>query len=132
MKQSIKKLFGGALLAAVLFAPLSVQANEIYAKGIFTGASDHVTTGNVSIIKTTNGGAIVVLDTNFSLDGAPDPYVGFGKDGKFVVTSGLGSLENNAGLQAYVVPPGIKVDNYNEVYIWCKKFSVPLGVAVLN
>ena len=74
----------------------------------------------------------MVLDANFSLDGAPDPRVGFGTDGEFVALSDLGALQNLNGAQTYNVPASINVDDFNEVYIWCLKFGVPLGVAQLN
>jgi len=129
MKNALLKVTGLALAAMVVMAPLSASADST---GSFKGASDHITTGGVKIIKTANGGAVVILDSDFSLDGAPDPRVGFGKDGKFVDTSDLGVLKNKEGLQVYIVPPTVNVDDFNEVYIWCKKFSVPLGVASIN
>ncbi|WP_372804455.1 DM13 domain-containing protein, partial [Loktanella salsilacus] len=64
--------------------------------------------------------------------GAPDPSVGFGKDGEYVKASDLGDLVNFGGLQAYVVPASVNVDDFNEVYIWCDEFSVSLGVASLK
>jgi hypothetical protein len=84
------------------------------------------------VLKTANGGAVVILDKNFSLDGAPDPRVGFGKNGQYDAASDVGKLGNHKGLQAFVVPAGVDVSKYDEVYIWCRKFSVPLGVAALN
>ena len=36
------------------------------------------------------------------------------------------------GEQTYTVPASINVDDFNEVYVWCRRFSVPLGVAALN
>ena len=98
----------------------------------FTGASDHITTGGVTIVKTANGGAVVILDSDFSLDGAPDPRVGFGADGVYASESDLGPLTSKTGIQVYIVPPSVDVDDFNEVYIWCRKFAVPLGVASLN
>jgi hypothetical protein len=132
MKNFIRTIVFAIGASLIVFMPMQAYAEKAVAKGSFVGASDHITTGGVSIIKTANGGAVVILDTNFSLDGAPDPRVGFGKDGKFVDASDLGKLVNNDGLQAYVVPPSVNVDDFNEVYIWCRKFAVPLGVASLN
>ncbi len=100
--------------------------------GEFTGASEHITTGSVSIVKTKAGGYVVILDKDFSLDGAPDPRVGFGKDGKFIEASDLGALQNKDGLQAYAVPANVNIKDFNEVYIWCRKFNVPLGIAQLK
>ncbi|PTX56937.1 electron transfer DM13 [Litoreibacter ponti] len=120
-----------SLAALTALAPLSAQA-DVAASGTFTGASDHVTTGNVSIFKTADGGALVILDSNFSLDGAPDPRVGFGKDDVFEPLSDLGILQQLGGTQVYKVPASVNVDDFNEVYIWCLKFGVPLGVAELS
>ena len=120
-----------ATITAFTFV-IPASADTVAATGTFTGASDHITTGGVSIIKTSNGGAVVILDSNFSLDGAPDPKVGFGVDGKFIAASDLGELTKKDGLQVYVVPASVNVDDFNEVYIWCEEFAVPLGVATLN
>ncbi|WP_432612907.1 DM13 domain-containing protein, partial [Litoreibacter halocynthiae] len=35
------------------------------------------------------------------------------------------------GASTYKIPAGIDPDDYNEVWIWCEKFNVPLGVAKL-
>ncbi len=131
----MKPIFLGlatAVTAALLTAaPVAAETN-VLATGTFTGASDHITTGGVSVIKTANGGAVVILDSDFSLDGAPDPRVGFGVDGAYKDASDLGELINKDGIQVYLVPSSVNVDDFNEIYIWCRKFSVPLGVASLN
>ncbi|MGB0410509.1 MAG: DM13 domain-containing protein [Pikeienuella sp.] len=138
MKLSFAKLGRAALisasLAAVAVAPTVASAGGagIAKQGAFTGASDHITTGGVKIVKTANGGAVVILDSDFSLDGAPDPRVGFGSDGVYADASDLGALISKTGVQVYIVPPSVNVDDFNEVYIWCRKFSVPLGVAALR
>jgi len=132
MKNTLLNLAGAAMATFIVMAPISANAGSVAAKGSFVGASDHITKGGVSIVKTANGGAIVILDSDFSLDGAPDPRVGFGKDGKFVDASDLGELTKKDGLQVYIVPATVNVDDFNEVYIWCKKFAVPLGVASIN
>ncbi len=132
MTHFIARLTRTVLLTLALLAPLPALADTVAATGTFTGASDHITTGGVSIIKTAGGGAVVILDKDFSLDGAPDPRVGFGVDGKYVDASDLGVLTSKDGLQVYFVPASVNVDDFNEVYIWCRKFSVPLGVAALK
>tara|TARA_R110002074_G_C11972252_1_gene610835 strand:+ start:211 stop:414 length:204 start_codon:yes stop_codon:yes gene_type:complete len=53
------------------------------------------------------------FDQSFSLDGTPDPRMGFDKDEKFVSIA-------------------LDIDDYNELYICCLKFAVPLGAAQLN
>ena len=99
--------------------------------GTFSGRSDHVTTGDVSIVKTDAGYQLVFAD-NFSLDNAPDPIVGFGNNGKFEKSSKLSSLTNKTGAQTYQLPADFTPAQFSEVYVFCEKFSVPLGVATLN
>lgn len=132
MKSRILTFVCAALAVVLVQLPVSASAGNAAASGTFTGASDHITTGGVTIVKTANGGAVVILDTDFSLDGAPDPRVGFGKDGEYVAATDLGKLANLTGLQVYAVPASVNVDDFNEVYIWCRKFAVPLGVAALK
>lgn len=118
-------------LAAATFVT-AASAETVTSTGTFTGLSDHITTGGVTVVETAGGGAVVILDTDFSLDGAPDPSVGFGIDGEFVSASDLGELRSINGFQVYVVPADMDLSDFNEVYIWCEQFSVPLGVASLS
>lgn len=130
------KLFSTALIAitaaAFSFSPVLAEDSNAIASGSFTGANDHITTGGVQIVKTADGGAVVILDSDFSLDGAPDPRVGFGRDGEYAAATDLGALQNLTGVQVYVVPPTVNVDDFNEVYIWCLKFGVSLGSADIS
>lgn len=126
----MKNLLAVTLTALIALGP--VHAAFADTSGTFTGASDHITTGDVTITKNDDGTSTVTFDSNFSLDGAPDPRVGFGKDGKFVSLSDLGALKNLNGAQSYIVPASLDIHDFNELYIWCKKFAVPLGVAQLN
>ena len=131
------KLLSTAIIAITAatfsFSPVFADdTNTIAASGSFTGANDHITTGGVQIVKTADGGAVVILDSDFSLDGAPDPRVGFGKDGEYVAATDLGKLQNLTGVQVYVVPPTVNVDDFNEVYIWCLQFNVSLGSADIS
>ncbi len=132
MKNIFISTLGIVAAAMITLAPISASADETRSQGTFIGASEHITTGGVQIVKTADGGAVVILDSDFSLDGAPDPRVGFGSDGTYAEASDLGELQNISGLQIYVVPPSINVDDFNEVYIWCLQFGVPLGVAALS
>ena len=116
-------------------APAQAASVEITAEavtsGTFTGASDHVTTGQASIVGTP-GNYTLVFAGDFSLDGAPDPIVGFGNNGTFDPATKLGAFINKTGAQSYSLPAGFDPANAGEVYVWCEQFSVPLGVAALN
>jgi hypothetical protein len=79
MKNVITNIIGSAAVALAISCPFVAKA-ETHTKtraGTFTGASDYITTGGIWAIKTVGGGAVAILDNNFSLDGAPDPRVGF-------------------------------------------------------
>ena len=123
------RIFALTVSIAVGFAANTAQADG---SGFFTGASGHVTKGGVSVVKNADGTATVTLASDFFLDGAPDPYVGFGSNGSYKKGTEVALLRSNTGKQTFVVPASIDVSNFNEVYIWCKKFSVPLGVASLK
>lgn len=95
--------------------------------GTFEGASNHVTTGTVHVSADS-----VDLQGDFTFDGAPDPKIGFGKDGEFDTSTIIEPLKANSGAQSYAIPDSIDLKAYNEVYVWCEKYSVPLGVARLQ
>lgn len=123
------------LLALTIGAALSlgaVTASFADTSGSFRGASNHVTKGNVTVTKNADGSSTITLASNFSFDGAPDPWVGLGRNGSFVPSTNAGKLKRNSGGQSFRVPAGVDVDNFNEVYIYCVKFNVPLGVAKLR
>lgn len=96
--------------------------------GRFRGASRHVTTGTVTVTPA-SGGAVIRLGADFSLDGAPDPVVGLGHNGSYDARTFAGELRSNSGAQSYTLPRNVRAEAYNEVYIWCRRFGVPLGVA---
>lgn len=99
------------------------------ARGTFEGKSNHVTTGHASIARLGKKW-VVILEGDFTFDGAPDPHVALGSDG-YRKDASLALLRSNAGEQVYVIPAGLDVADFNEIWIWCDKFTVPLGVAKL-
>ncbi|GFE49640.1 hypothetical protein So717_13930 [Roseobacter cerasinus] len=128
----MRQLFSALLVIALTsLATVGALAGSS-TTGNFIGKSSHIATGGVTIVKNADGTATVTLEDDFSLDSAPDPRVGFGKDGTFIEASDLGALKQLNGKQVYAVPASINLDDFNEIYIWCLKFSVPLGVAKLG
>jgi len=119
-------LTAGLAAATVSAGSLPALAGSGARSGSFSGRSNHVTTGKTELSSNN-----VVLQSNFSLDGAPDPRVGLGKNGKYDPKTDLGALKKLKGKQSYKIG-GIDTSKYNEVYIWCRKFNVPLGVAKLG
>ncbi|MEM7507446.1 MAG: DM13 domain-containing protein [Pseudomonadota bacterium] len=124
----------GAVVIALTMATFG--AGDAFAdgharSGTFTGDSNHVTTGGVEVVKGDDGWEII-LKSDFTFDGAPDPRVGFGNGGKFVDPTDFEELRANSGEQVYKVPAEIDPESFDTVVIWCRKFSVPLGHALLN
>ena len=89
-----------------------------------------MTTGTGSIFRS-EGKWFVSLASDFFFDGAPDPKVALGNDGYDPGTV-LSPLKTNTGAQSYEIPATLDVANYNEIWIWCERFNVPLGVARLT
>ena len=54
-----------------------------------------------------------------------------GKNG-YVKTTQFSALKSNIGEQTYELPATIDPADYTEVWVWCEKYSVPLGVAQLE
>jgi hypothetical protein len=108
----------------------SIKGQET-ATGRFKGLNGHVTTGTASIIRSGKSWA-VSLGSDFTFDGAPDPYVAFGNKGKFAKGTNFAKLKKNTGAQVYIIPASLDIGDYLEVYVWCEKFTVPLGVAKLK
>jgi len=120
-----------ALLAMLIGTSSTVFADDASRSGTFAGLNDHATTGSVKLEQSGNA-YHVVLGDDFSFDGAPDPKVALGKGGEYDAATLMGLLESYSGTQRFEVPAGIDVADYDEVYIWCEKYSVGLGVATLN
>ena len=115
-----------AITLLVLAASPSLAAN-----GTFKGAKGHTTSGSVTV--TEQGGKLVIkLGSNFSLDGAPDPYVSLGNRSRPVKGGTAGILRKLKGAGTYSVPATAVTKAAKQVVIWCKKYSVPLGVASLK
>lgn len=111
-------------------AEASMAGDVVRAQGTFVGDSNHITTGGVTIERQGDV-TIVRLHGDFSLDGAPDPKVALGRDGYDAATL-MGPLTALNGEQVFVIPANIDEADYNEVWIWCERFSVPLGHADLT
>ncbi len=112
-------------------APADSQ-QTIIAQGKFVDAdSFHKGEGTVKLIKSGNK-YFVRLEDDFKVTNGPDLFVYFGRDGKYSSEARIGALKGNIGSQNYEVPENINPGEYNEVWIWCRAFSVPFSSAVLK
>ena len=116
----------GFVSTAVALAFLATPA--LAGSGTFKGASGHTTSGSVTV--TEAGGTLTVkLGSNFSLDNAPDPYVALGNGASPLKGGLIAILKNKKGGQSYSIKATSALSKATHVVIWCKKYSVPLGVA---
>ena len=120
-----------ALTALFIFTVAPAFSDEVLGQGKFVGKSNHVTSASASLVKT-GSGFQVRFGADFNHDGSPDPWVGFGSNGKYVKATQLTKLKKTKGAQTYAVPATLNVSKYNEIYVWCSRFGVPLGVAKIK
>ena len=119
------------LAAGIASVAMTAQAQDIVKSGVFAGDSGHQTSGAVDIVAS-GGGYVLRFGADFSHDGtAPDATIGFGMDG-YAETFNLGPLPKNSSAQEFALPAGFDPAAVNEVYIWCRKFSVSLGSAKIS
>ena len=101
-------------------------------RGLFQGFDRiHTGGGNVSVLKVGEK-YIIRFEENFNVANGPALVVGFGKDGEYIKGSDIAELKGNIGSQNYEVPANININDYNEVWIWCKAFSVGFAKAKLT
>ncbi|MEP3275703.1 MAG: DM13 domain-containing protein [Stappiaceae bacterium] len=124
--------YAGLIATIAIAVAVSMTSLPAFAaSGTFKGINNHVASGKVSVEKRGNG-YVIVLANSFKFDGAPDPRIAFGNNGKFAADTDFKPLKSNNGAQEYLVPASIDVSKYNEVQIWCRKFSVGLAIAKLK
>lgn len=105
--------------------PQPVPATAI-GTGTFEGLDNHNASGKATVISI-NATNYIRLEDDFAVTNGPDLYVGLGKNGTYGTE--VARLKGNIGGQNYQVPDTIDLNQYNEVWIWCKRFSVPFGKA---
>ena len=99
--------------------------------GVFEGLNRHTVSGSVEVRKEGDHHVIVFMD-DFIFDGATDPEIGFGSNGRYDHATTLSPLKKGRGAQTYRVPAHIDPSRYNEVYIWSGQLVADLAVARLG
>lgn len=107
--------------------PMAVIAGQ----GGFEGLAGHNASGEASLIKVGDK-YYVRFEDDFRITNGPDLYVDLGRSGEHDGAARLGRLKGSAGGQNYEVPAGIDVSAYNEVWVWCRAFSVPFAKATIS
>lgn len=107
-------------------------ALSVLGEGSFQGFDQlHQASGTARIVEV-DGKKYVRFEEDFEVTNGPDLFVYFGRNGEYVDETNLGRLKGNKGSQNYEIPASINVDDFSEVWVWCRAFSVPFGRAVLQ
>ncbi|MDO8470773.1 MAG: DM13 domain-containing protein [bacterium] len=111
---------------------ISVEGEtSIIGKGMFSGLAGHSAQGTAQLVRKGEE-HYVRFESDFDVTNGPDLFVYLGKNGEYAPEAVLGSLKGTIGSQNYLIPLGIDVNQYDEVWVWCRAFSVPFGKAEIR
>ncbi|MBI4143172.1 DM13 domain-containing protein [Candidatus Uhrbacteria bacterium] len=99
------------------------------AYGSFVGLAGHAAQGTARVIEI-EGKRYVRFESDFRVTNGPDLFVYLGKNGAYDPNTRLAALKGNEGSQNYELPVGASA-THDEVWVWCRAFSVPFGKAKL-
>ena len=132
-----RRQFAGLALTttAVALVATPTLAGSKARTGSLSGRKGYNVAGTVKVRKA-GGKTTVVFEDNYQFDpnkNSPDIKIGFGNGENYVKGSKIhDKLTIKKGAASFEVPAGIDTDKYNELYIYCEKFTVILAVAPLN
>lgn len=110
-------------------APMKDYPQQI-ASGSFAGFdSIHYGSGTALLLQTETG-YVVRFEDDFHVANGPDLYVGLGHNGQYQKGSEISRLKGNISSQNYTLPENFDINTTNEIWIWCKAFSVPFAKVV--
>lgn len=104
---------------------------EIVALGSFSGLDGHRAEGSAKLLKIAEK-YYIRFEDDFRVTNGPDLFVYLGKDGQYDASTRVAGLKGNIGGQNYEIPADLNPANYNEIWVWCRAFSVAFGKAVLK
>jgi len=97
---------------------------------MLSGSNGHHAVGEVSFIRQM-GKAHLVL-SNIDIEKVPDGHVYLAKNGNRRQGIDLGILRHFVGEASFALPAGTDPKDYDSVIIYCKKFEVEIGRAMLG
>jgi Electron transfer DM13 len=142
MRKTLKAVSIAAVLIALGFGLWSwislghsgveatVAASSSAAIGTLTGHSGHDARGSARIAEE-SGKRFVVLSDDFYLKDAPAAWIAFG-DAAIDKSTEFVQLTKFEGGQRFEIPASIDPKRFSQLWIWCRKFDVPLAVARLT
>ena len=132
-----RRQFAGLALTTTAIALVATPtlAGSKARTGSLSGRKGYNVAGTVKVRKA-GGKTTVAFEDNYQFDpnkNSPDIKIGFGNGENYVKGSKIhDKLTIKKGAASFEVPAGIDTDKYNELYIYCEKFTVILAVAPLN
>jgi len=131
MRTSTTRLFGAIAIGLGLLAPVAASSNETEV-GRWSDEINYIKSHGVSVIENGNGTALIVLETAFGSDRAPDMRLHLGRDGVLNPSANLGPVAKIKGLQVFEAPASLNISEFNELHIWNIDDGTSLGVAPLK
>ncbi len=111
--------------------PVAVETMQTIGAGTFDGLAGHSGEGRAELLLV-NGKYFLRFEDDFQVTNGPDLYVGLGRSGEYAKEAEIARLKGNVGSQNYEIPSSIDINKYNEVWVWCRTFSVPFAKAELR
>jgi len=131
MKNTITSALIAAAFSLTLLMPTSALAED-HLQSQFSHTIDYITEHGVSVVRSSDGGSLVVIETDFNTRNRSELRLLLGRDGMFMPEADLGPLARVTGLQVFKAPPGLDIQQYTEVHIWNPQHNVIVGFAPLN
>lgn len=109
--------------------PMPTQAEPAPAAQIVDTPA-HPASGTVRVVEA--GGTTYIRYENFKTLNGPDIFVYLSKDLDATEFVDLGRVKATEGNINYEVPPGVAVEDYPYVLVWCRAFGVLFNYAALQ
>lgn len=127
------KFLRTAAISAVLLA-LSAPAFALSEdeRSALARSVDYIADHGVSVVQSTDGGSLVILQTAFDDDVTADLRVVLGNGGMFAPEADLGQLAQITGLQVLKAPATVDVNQFDELHVLDRETNSLIGVAPLR
>lgn len=99
-------------------------------RAVLIGKSNHDTVGTISLYQSDEP-IVIVFEPNFSIDPSATTVLALGKDGYRADTI-FATLHRHRGRQSYAVPKKLRLNGYNEIWLWSVSSNAPIGLARLT
>mgnify|MGYP001793619215 CR=1 FL=1 len=131
MRTFFQSALGAAALSLSLLSP-SVASADDHVLAQYAHTVDYIAAHGVSVVRSSDGGALVVLETDFNTRDRAELRLLLGRDGRPTPDADLGRLNRVKGLQVFKAPAHVNVQDFTEVHIWHPQKDIVIGSAPLN